>query len=173
MSTAVDAVSENAPPVCLWKENPYRLVSLWNMILEYAKIFLNLTHLLDQLEILGKHFPSDVPKEQQDQWNESCLESLRTGRTACDHLNLKMSRLYITNAIDDFRTHGLPYLVSTGRIAELDKILRNELDEVRFFHVPDLKVDYCDAQALFGVEVKERFPSAQFLISRKQETATR
>ena len=82
--------------------------------------------------------------------------------TCCEVLNLKMSRLYLNEVIKDWEAHGLPYIVSRGHIAELDKLLRNELDYVRFFHVPDLKLDYYNAPALFGTEVKDHFPSATF-----------
>jgi hypothetical protein len=153
-------------PVCLcpWLENPHRLVSLLDMILKYPGLFLNLTQLLAQLEVLGKppYFPKDLTKEEQEAWNERSRESLRIGMTVCDQLNLSMSKIYVADAIKDWEAYGLPYLVEAGRIAELDKLLRNEIDQVEFFHVPALKSNYYNAQAVFGVDVKERFPSAQF-----------
>ena len=75
-----------------------------------------------------------------------------------------MCRASLDEAIRDWDHHGLPYLVSKGRIEELEKLLSNELDTAVFFHVPPLKKRFYEAQDLFGVAVTAAFPSATFEI---------
>ena len=76
---------------------PNRLISLLGMILQYAGIFLDLAHLLRQLEILGKspYLPPHLSKEEQERWNEQCLLSLEVSVNVCNLLGLEMSRLYL------------------------------------------------------------------------------
>jgi hypothetical protein len=134
------------------------------MILQYAGIFLNLADLLRQLEILGKapYLPIHLSKEEQERWKERCLTVLEINIGMCGLLNLRMSKLYIEEFVKDWKARGLPYLVSEGRVVELKRLLQSELEQATFFHVSELKADYYNARRLFGSEVAEHFPSAQF-----------
>src|ERR1019366_2830700 len=55
-SVHFDSHSEDALPACLWRENPSRLVSLWEMLQFRARPFLEAMSLCEQLR-MATHDP--------------------------------------------------------------------------------------------------------------------
>ena len=79
--------SQSTPPVCLWEENPNRLVSLWDMLQRYAFSFYEV---VCRLEALREHARINYaplhPTKVWDHQIKELLECLPEMRKECDAL---------------------------------------------------------------------------------------
>lgn len=153
---AIEASPERAPlPVCLWQENPNRLVNLWDMLQNYSPIY----QIALELEKL---------RDIATAWKASSMElyDLHKG---------DFSKL-LTNIQRECFDHGLIY---TAEMAErgikkppperyadmlsalnhLDESLNSELKKESVVRIPPDRKGYFEHVELFGANVAAAFPS--------------
>jgi hypothetical protein len=164
----VSEVSEGtAPPVCLcpWDENPYRLVSLLDMLRFYAEDFCHATALIGQIYMdLQSKVPQDIS------W-AAASSATKTLERHCKNIDLPVTLRQIE------RVHGLieSGVFSTnpqgfariGReIADISVRLIDELKSRQIFLMQGAHVSYYEqTEPLFGLEVRNNFPSAAYDIT--------
>jgi hypothetical protein len=79
----------DAPPVCLatWRENPYRLVSLWDMYQFYAHAMVKLFDELRDIEIqVGRQLPLAPPPAEEQEISKRFVQHLADIRAMCEVL---------------------------------------------------------------------------------------
>lgn len=167
--------SQDALPVCLQvvSENPYRLVSLWGLLVRYAHFFFingdmlrqavgSLASIADQLDHEG---PSDRLARYLEERYAHAKGAVKCLETLCEPLPLPVSK----KAIDRMRKQMERPLafnsIAIGALVHdldnLSKVIGDELECLEFMPVEPTRRDYLFAEAdLFGVEVAEKFPSA-------------
>jgi hypothetical protein len=160
------ASSRDALPVCpcLWLENPYRLVSLWDMTVVYGYVLSSLATMLASFGQISQYRfvkEADASYRQDDMsFAESFLESLRAFVPHMRSLNLTHSLLYANWLIRIWETVGFNAVVRENMIAVLLGRLNDELRSSFFLHVPKDLVDAYTAPLEGWEEVVARFPSS-------------
>lgn len=154
-----------ALPVCLppWRENPYRLVSLWDMLRFYAEHFCRASGILGQM----------YSKIQQgfnladSSWGVIGGE-LGLLEKHCDNLGLVITGSQIKRIktlLDD--GHGnVPVEYFGQQMIEVHTRLVDELASHTFLNVVPSRVRFYEPrEVLFGLEVDARFPSTAYDIA--------
>lgn len=157
-------------PTCLWRENPNRLVSLWNMHLINSERFVMLLSELRNLEHrLEKGFLSDSA-------NDIGL-TLACVKEDCNKLNLisamkQLDRIEVIFERLDTKVLAVDEL--TALFAELRRRIEEDLEESVFYQVESERVRLCFARSrsnnlteffiktpeeFFSADVVKKFPS--------------
>lgn len=159
MSTFVCEVSQNAPRACLLTENPYRLVSLWDIVDLFNAW--GMYQVLRRLEILNDQLKSAgslllTPNQIEDVLKSLVFAGEQLARANFKDLSEKAKRnmLSITEP-----------LVNTAYIAavlgELHLDIDKELMKRKFVLIEPQRSKYAEADQLFGSLVYKAFPSAR------------
>lgn len=156
--------SRDALPVCLWRENSNRLVSLWDMLQRYAFGFYDVVCQLEALrevarinESAGRYsYSSKIPDYMRDQ----LLESLPKMRTECNALFLDSTSDLLGRVETEVPRKGDKYTY---------KDLLNDLDTLSFsfssglkkrvaFLIQDEKKKYFQNDDVVASQVNSAFP---------------
>ncbi len=153
------------PPVCLF-ENPYSLVSLWQMLVFYASAFTEALSMLTKLEA-SQHVMEALSSGQKDnrhfpgrlyEWKGTF--DLAPLATKLREMNLVMSLRGLTEFQERVQ-NPISIEEAKAELHALSKRIRDELDTQSFLMIPPSKIGYYEGkQPLFGVDVFSRFPSA-------------
>jgi hypothetical protein len=156
--------SQDAPPACLpiWLENPYRLVSLWNMLRFYAEDFCYATSIIGQIYM---DLQSKIPQQSSVDAASGALISLAS---RCETIGLAMTARQIVR-VQELLQHGhYPFtpagLARYGRdLADINGRLIDELKLRHFFAMDVTRTPYYEqGQPLFGLEVAASFRSTAY-----------
>ena len=149
----------------LWQENPYGLVSLWDMLRFYAEDFCYATSIIGQIYM---DLQSKSPQQSSLAAVKTALGSLDA---RCRAVGLAMTSRQIERVQDLVLHNHYPYtpegLARFGR--DLADINARPVDELKLRHF--LAMDaartayYEQKELLFGQEVVDKFPSVAYDIS--------
>ncbi len=79
----------------------------------------------------------------------------------CSRIDLRISVL----TVDDFFTglrHGMTVDQMRSSVAQLNDVIRHEMQICTFFYMPADQADFYSQEVLFGEDVNARFPSVQY-----------
>lgn len=159
MSTFTCEVSQNAPLVCLppWRENPYRLVSLWDMQFDAFKTLRALdllTRIEASIELLGGTYINSPT------FHNVCLENLHNLAVVLKELGLfSQERRAIQMASYVSKYDKEPEL---SEIKKLRLLIEHDIEQFSFEAIPRDRVPYYEAVHLFGDQVHDHFFSAAY-----------
>lgn len=146
--------------VCQWLENPYALVSWWEMEKFSAAAFMFISRSLADLRIaLAKLQPDQMLWRHGDGGGVDALVSAIGER--CEELSLRTSQRCVADVLRDIERGATASALSTT-LVELDNTIRREMSTNLFFHMPWEQANSYDQKELFGAEVNAKFPSIQF-----------
>lgn len=141
-----------APP---WVENPYRLLSLGEIVERILPGYLVETGrwfcLLNTSLITGA-FPEN--------WRESSEANLRGLRQHCDSLGLRLSVMSIDRISEAVADSSCTAAEIKKHLEELHGRFHDELASTLFMFVAPERIRYYVTRNLFGTEVASRFPEA-------------
>jgi hypothetical protein len=153
----------DALPVCLWKENPNRLVSLLE-IMELFKLwdhqdaFGRLQNLVMSLELrVAQDEGSDSPTDDEKQ---KCIEVLSLVEAECIRLAVDSTEL-ISFTVFEMKKGGrsLTNNFLNTRVKDIDFMFRTQCDKVKFFRLTKEESRMFDNSKLFGTAVADAFSS--------------
>ncbi|HUB80991.1 MAG TPA: hypothetical protein VMB03_19435, partial [Bryobacteraceae bacterium] len=148
-----------------WAENPYRLVSLWEVIMQSFEVheLLAIVRLVGNTATLCFESARD-PRYRPAQVN-NFGKSLRKCQGICKRLNLPMSELHssqLAKQVEDF-VGQLDNDATERMAAMLGVTVENELSLRMFFAIsPEKARFYGDNAEPFGSDVANAFPSTLF-----------
>lgn len=159
-----EVVHREALPVCLppWRENPYGLVSLWDMVKFDAGSVVNSSTRLIQCWQGLKHGAGFTQKGLQD-----LAYSLGALQQQCQSHGFQTTLNQIIRVQRYFRDESNPARDTISQLlGEIVVRLEEELNGHTFLAVQADHVSYYESQEpLFGQEVHEQFPSARYDIT--------
>jgi hypothetical protein len=143
-------------PVCPWLENPYGLVSLFDMLKFNAHHFVAISNTLGALSM-------EIASGGLPQARSLAIfgEQFKLLRQSCGEIGMPLSsaaidRAFVTLARGEFELEGMRNI-----ILDIQQRVWDELSTRTFVQVPTELADcYESAAPLFGKEVFDRFPSA-------------
>lgn len=149
-------------PVCLWQENPERLVSLLDMLKRYGFGFYEVVCRLERLyEYARIGFNSSYPEKVHAYKRTELSEALAEMRMQCDALSLEHTSGLVSHAEAQVLRKGEGY-TNNELLSDLDTLrfsFSTELRKRLFFRIEDEKKRYFQQDALFGIAVNDAFPS--------------
>lgn len=167
-------LSRNPPSACLWKENPNRLETLWDIVREFNLLSLlmarsTIDHLQHQaLKIIqGKHGGVPMPDFQ--------LKYARTflplAMDLCIRAEFTDSKEILEHVLhsledEDLKKAGLDVknidasTLST-ELSHLETAIDKDIKRFRYIQVMPDRIECLDPSSLFGAEVYRAFPNAR------------
>jgi hypothetical protein len=165
ISTAIlePAASADALPVCLWKENPNRLVSLWDIVKPFFPVVFttlsaqfNIPGVDVDLAVGGAFGRAAIPSNTK----ETAQQLLPTQRRYCAELGLIASIATIDRLLNLLSKPD----ATLGELHELGKELRGRLNDelfgTVFFSLTYSESEYYNKPTEGWREIIERFPMA-------------
>ena len=159
MSTIACEVSQDSPSVCLlpWQENPYRLVSLWDMEFIATKALRGLD-LLTRIDCtIGLVGDASI---NSPIYHRVCAEQLDELTTVLKDIGLLSQSKRAADMATFVRKHNKH--PTTQEIGNLRLLINYDLDGFKFEAIPRDRVPYYEAIHLFGDEVHNSFFSAAY-----------
>jgi hypothetical protein len=150
------ASGQSTPLACLWKENPNRLVSWWDMTLHALKMLkgIELMARMQTLSLLGRDaVPSPLFHEECARVYDDLAESLR-------ELGLLRQSERTTSIAEFVRSHQK--LPDESSIQNLVLLIHHDLDAFVFEAVPQERTQFYESNHLFGDEVHDKFFSTAY-----------
>jgi hypothetical protein len=165
-----EVIEGTALPVCLppWRENPYRLVSLLDLMKAFkARDLLYSARDLHNRATLIFEKDSGLSSESRAAMVNGFKDSLREFKDLCDSLALPMSSLHtsqLLETVDNPSAQRMLYAGEAERIATMLSItVENEVSLRLYFEIsPDKAKFHGDNAEPFGVAVATAFPSVSF-----------
>jgi hypothetical protein len=155
-ATALEVSPEHITlPVCLLQENPNRLVSLWDMLQNYASIYQIATN-LERLRDTA-YLYRDSSTEVNPVYKEEFSKLLTNIQRECFDHGLTYTAEMAERGIDKPSPERYAELLST--LNHLDESLISELKKESVVHIPPERKSYFEQDELFGAEVAAAFPS--------------
>jgi len=170
-------VSERAAlPVRLppWQENPYGLVSLWDVMLQVsADRYVELGRAIQDW-IYGPDLLVAPRQRLDDKTFDRFRDMMTTLQQHCEDLNLSVTEELIARIANDLPNVQITGEVVGARLGEIHRCFISELKSKVFFHMPTEKVKYYSDLLVelpkpfqrlklpappFGVEAPKAFPS--------------
>lgn len=157
------ALNRDALPACLGGENPNRLVSLWDIVVEFdlSKFALLLVRLENGM-MLYKQFASEDGGRIVEGQNTRVQEILADVTSACNSWNFVRAQESAMLAAVHIETMG------NQNVSTLEAELRHVKNELlfdtrrtKFVRLHSVLSGYFGQDELFGSEVYERYPSAR------------
>lgn len=163
MSTLICEVGQNAPPACLFAENPNRLVSLWDMLQRYSFSFYEVVCRLERHYTRAQiQFSGSYPAKIYGPEREELSQALSEMRKECDSLNLDHTVGLVSHIEDEVLRRGEGYTHNEA-VAALDTLRFSFSAELRkrfFFRIQEENGKYFQKDDLFGISVNTAFPSS-------------
>ena len=156
--------AQDALPVCLasWRQNPYRLVSLWEIMKPFqTHLFLTEVLMLEKVWMLETMMGTGVGCGQVEEYSKVKMQPIfRDAAIICAELGLTASRVSaekLTRLVSesDCSSDKLRELVR-----EYQKRLIDEMSAPRFLSLTDEEASYYNNPTEGWREVVGRFPSA-------------
>jgi hypothetical protein len=157
MSTAVQFEADrDALPVCLWKENPNRLVSLWDLVNRFNVFgFATLCGLLESVMASAEASSLNVAS------TEAAGKICRDVETFCKMCGFDVCEDMAGIAANHLARKPMQVpMAIQSEVRAVQTALVREAHERKFLVVAKNKSDFVDNDALFGSAVQDKFPSA-------------
>jgi hypothetical protein len=172
---SIDTANGEVPPVCLcpWLENPYRLVSLWDMLQVSADRYVEFGR-----AIQGWIYGPELIVAPRQRLDEKTLDRFRdmmiTLQQHCEDLNLGVTGELISGIANDLPNVQITREIAGARLGEIHRCFISELKSKVFFHMPAEKAKYYSDLLVevpkpfqrpklpappFGIEAAKAFPS--------------
>jgi hypothetical protein len=150
-----------------WENCPYPLVSWWDMEKFSAGPLYAVAKMFGQMQIMFAQYQRDTDKEKKVSFlpvgiKQILRKNLRQIRMYCVKLDLKVAVACVDDALLDLKSElFLPERLDRIYI-DLDNSIRRDMQAALFFHVPFNLRDFYKPKALFGQEVADCFPRANY-----------
>ena len=136
---------ESAPvePVCLppWRENPYRLVNLFDMLQVSADRYVEFGRAMQDW-IYGPTLIA-APRQHLDPTTfDRFQDMLSTLQMHCEALNLSVTEQLLAGIAKDLEHVTITRELVAARLAELNRCFVSELKSKTFFYIPSEKAKY-------------------------------
>lgn len=155
------SVGETALPVCLRKENPNRLVSLWDIVNQFKAG--DFCQRIGNFAIFEARFQIESPqKVGVEPWAELSVEfaaQIIHAANDCHDAGFTEAWGEIDRVNSTFDQKSAASCTSAAR--HIKQLLVAEVGKRRFLIIDKQFSDFVDNQALFGQRVKDEFPSAE------------
>jgi hypothetical protein len=151
--------NQSTPSVCLWKENPNRLVRLWDMLRIHAMNFVRVgSQTARCITNTGAvEFPDAEADESILKQFSEIIETLEYDR---EDLGLEHTPEIVGHHKKIFERGGMTYAQVRLACQEIQRIYQSEVRGRLFLYVTNERKATYDVDRLFGSEVDEAFPSA-------------
>lgn len=174
---AVDAEGAGPVRLCPWLENPYRLVSLWDVMVSVSSLMIYWSGFaLENLkaDCLLNTGIGDLPQPPAffngplvTATREKAIEWLGYVRDQCGTIGLTVSSETILEIVDSLRDSSkrLSSQWLRDQVANLQGLIKKELKYKTFLYITPEKLRFCPTQKvphIFGEAVTTAFPSAVF-----------
>ncbi|MEI9968326.1 MAG: hypothetical protein WDM87_06765 [Terracidiphilus sp.] len=150
-----------------WENWPYPLVSWWDMEKFSAGPLYAVAKMFGQMQIIFAQYQKDAEKVKGVTFLPTAMKrilgkNLRQIRMYCVKLDLKVAVACIDEALLDLKSElFLPERLD--RIyTDLDNSIRRDMQAALFFHVPFNLREFYKPAALFGQDVADHFPRANY-----------
>jgi hypothetical protein len=176
--TDVESGQSKASVLCPWIENPYALISWWDMEKFSADAFFLMGKLLERIRLV--HTPQDIasksgldgvrplssiPDIPAPRDAVEGLKALLEAMSAkCKEISLKFS-LKAINGLYSELDQSLTNRKIADRLEQLEQLIKWEMEDSLFLYVPSDRAEYYSKEDGFGVGVGSKFPSAKFDIA--------
>jgi hypothetical protein len=152
---AIEASPERAPlPVCLWQENPNRLVSLWDMLQNYLPFYEISRDLGEQRQKASLLKGSCYDPDKKN--FTGLLESIKLH---CMDFGLTHTANLAGRAL--LRALPQTYEELFRELDVFNDALTGDLEDESIFRIPPERKDYFENTGLFGPAVGTAFPSCE------------
>jgi hypothetical protein len=143
MSTLTCEVSQGAPPVCLFAENPYRLVTLWDMLRVFADVFVKLIEALKQAELETSGIIQSTLSEERYTGRLLAIGHTLNGiREHCEYLRLRSAEKQCSSIVEWLSTSPTDLKSEFWRmLQELRRRVQEDLEDVVMYSVEPSRVD--------------------------------
>jgi hypothetical protein len=165
--TLSEPQAESALPVCLcvWRENPYRLVSLLDLMKAFkADELLRSARTLHNSATLIFEEKDMLSPEMKRAMVAKFIETLQTFMDLCDGLGLRMAALQASQILDSVSLSSAKQMLHAEhaeRIATMLSItVENELSLQQFFTVSPERAEYYKQPFRSWEQIVEAFPDA-------------
>jgi hypothetical protein len=147
--------------VPVWLARPFQLASLLEMLKKYGHAFYKTGQILAWISGIirgsGDALDSSIDDDLLDDENrQHLIDNLKAMLSYCEAAELEMSakgiKSILTWPAGDFTFGHL-----RARLPELERRFLDELESVRFMHIPEDKVMHYESSALFGDQVAKKF----------------
>ncbi len=145
---------------CPWQENPYALVSLWDMRYFYAEPVLHLTKIFTDVENDLARAPNlNIPLSGNRQ---TYLDLLDMVQRECERINLTVALVYIRDSRYRVTLDTCTYAFIKEIFQGIRDRMREEMSTRTFLHIDPENIKYFEAKELFGADVESKFHSIWF-----------
>jgi hypothetical protein len=171
-------LSRNPPPACLWKENPNRLVTLWDIVRDFNLLGLfmarNSIQMLEHqaLKLVKKQHGGVPMPDRQIKSAQTLLRHSTDFLAAAEFADSKEALTNFLESLDDdgLKEAGLPVRnmdVSTflAAMEHLEKALDKDINEHKYIQVMPDRIECLSPVTLFGAKVFSAFPDARIDIA--------
>jgi hypothetical protein len=146
-----------------WEDDPYSLLSWWDMEKFSAAAFYGICR---QLQELRNSIERDIQAMVASEWNEATRlfvqAILMEVERSCDELELAISAKAAQHAATICLGQGTEHGRFVAAVEHLELTINWEMEDRLFFHVPTDRAKFYDQGELFGQEVNTKFPSLQY-----------
>lgn len=151
--------SETTLPVCLFAENPYRLVSLWDVLKQYSFSFFEVTSRLERLRGYTSVYES-TSRPVYEHHRKELLECLPKMRKECGVLSLDSTADLTSHIESEVFQKGEDYKYNDFQtdLKTLSFSFSTGLKKCVVFRIEDEKKKYFQKDDLAGPKVKSDFP---------------
>jgi hypothetical protein len=159
MSTLTCEVGENAPPVCLVRENPNRPVSLLDMLRVYAGNFIAVGALLQKCAAnLGAVASPDRRMDSETAGDFG--EAIGRIKQDCAQMGLAHTEEIASFHESEGRTGAMTFLQASNAVNEISRIYHSELRNRLFVYVRADVANFYEQLDLLGKDGSRAFPSS-------------
>lgn len=156
--------SQNAPPVCLF-ENPYGLVSLWDMVSAYAQHFATLTSMLVSFDKIStfqfERDPLGNWRPHDQAFIDGVFEILRKSVGLLEELKLTQSSIYAGRLLKKWGNLGFESVSRDHMLEILHERIMDELGSTFFIHLSPEKAALYRHPTRGWEEITSRFQESQ------------
>lgn len=139
---------------------PYSIVSAYDMLRIYADKFVKLNSFVTAMITAAMAHPKQSFNPIED---DPIIERCKELKVLCEDIGLTLSTMKITRVIEQFSTESeisAPALRST--LEDLRDRIDDELKSLLMMTITGRNVEFYETVNLFGDEVADKFPSANF-----------
>jgi hypothetical protein len=167
--------SRNKPPACLWKENPNRLVTLWDIVRHFNLLgLLGSLQMIDMLEhqavkiISKQHGGIPMPDIQVKSARSFLGHSLDVLKESDFADSREIAELFLESINEEgFKERGLHFTnpdASTfaAELGHLKVAIDKDIKKYRYLQVMPDRFACLDPSSFFGTEVYAAFPNASY-----------
>jgi hypothetical protein len=152
----------NRCTVSPWEENPYRLVSWWQMEKFSADIFYRISKDLAELKAIAEK-NDDEKHDMKEDTRIWFSDFFREIGKKCSGIGLHISDKAARSVAFAYKNaDGKNDTGIAQRLETLQATIEWEMEDIKFFHMPADRAKFFDCPEMFGKSVNSKFPEIQF-----------